>query len=64
MAIDMKENSKIINSMVKVQFGSKRILFCVICLFTFKIGKYFESNGDRYEGQFKDNKYNGQGIIG
>jgi len=50
--------------MVKVQFGSKRILFCVICLFTFKIGKYFESNGDRYEGQFKDNKYNGQGIIG
>jgi len=59
MVIDMKDNSKMINSIIKVHLGSIRIPFCVIYLFEFKIGKYFFRNGDRYEGQFKYFKFNG-----
>ena len=46
----MKENSKIINSMVKVQLDSIRFPFCVTYLFAFQLGKYFSDNGNLYEG--------------
>jgi len=59
MAIDMKENSKMVNSMVKVHLGTKGFPLCVINLFAFKIGKYFSRNGEKYEGEFKDDKLNG-----
>ena len=36
-----------------------RFHFCVIYLFAFTIGKYFYQSGTRYEGEFKDNKFNG-----
>jgi len=63
MAIDVKDNSKMTNSMVKVQIGSMNISFCGIDLLKLKIGKSFYSNGERYEGQFKDWKFCGQGTI-
>ena len=59
MVIDMKGNSKMTTSMVKVHLSSKRIPFCVIYLFSFKIGKYFKADGTRYDGEFKDGKFNG-----
>ena len=55
----MKENSKMVNSMVKVHLGTKGFPLCVINLFAFKIGKYFSRNGEKYEGEFKDDKLNG-----
>ena len=36
-----------------------RIYF--MSLICFKTGKFFYSNGDRYEGVWKDDKKNGQG---
>jgi len=33
----------------------------ILTLFDDSIGKSFYNNGDRYEGEFKDSKYHGQG---
>jgi len=49
--------------MVKVCLGIIKFLFFVIYLFAFKIGKYFYQCGTRYEGEFKDGKFNGEGIF-
>jgi len=55
----MRDNTRMINSMVKVHLGAKRFPLCVINLFGFEIGKLFFSSGNRYEGEFKDAKFNG-----
>ena len=59
MVVDMRDNTRMINSMVKVHLGAKRFPLCVINLFGFEIGKLFFSSGNRYEGEFKDDKFNG-----
>ena len=64
VVIDMKDNSKIIHSMVMVHLGS--ILILILCnssLCIQKIGKLIYKNGDQYEGEFKDNALNGYGIL-
>jgi len=48
-----------VNTMVKVHLRCIRIPVYVVYLFGFKIGKYFFFNGGRYEGQYKDDKFNG-----
>ena len=59
MVVDVKDNTKMANSMVKVEIGSINNTFCVKHLFAFKIGMILLSTGDRIEGQFKDDKLNG-----
>jgi len=60
MAIDMKENSKIVNSTVKVHIGSINIhILYNSSLCIQKIGKFFCKNGWKYEGEFKDDFING-----
>jgi len=57
----MKENSKEDNIMDKV-IELKWINNDVYCVH-FSKGKYFWANGDVFEGEFKDGKFNGQGKI-
>ena len=38
-------------------FSGFNFLFC----FKFQIGKFFWNDGNRYEGEWKDDKKNGQG---
>ena len=33
----------------------------ILTLFIDSIGEYFRNNGDRYEGEYKDDKIHGQG---
>jgi len=56
----MKERSRITNKMDKVSRES--FLFNAFRFFYFSlIGKFFWNDGDRYEGEWKDGKRNGQG---
>jgi len=60
MEVDMKASGKMIKSMAKV--GNKEFTFYFIdinLLWWLKKGKYFENNGSRYEGEWKDNKKHG-----
>ena len=57
----MKETSKMARWMVKVR---NKLLFAWFIDSNFiwsSIGKKFFSNGERYEGDFKDGKMNGEG---
>ena len=55
----MKDRSRITKEMDKVcnSFFLLYGLFIILCF----IGEYFGNNGIRYEGQWKDDKYHGQG---
>jgi len=57
----MKASGKIVNTMAKVR--SKWLLYdlLILILIDDSIGKSLYNNGDRYEGEFKDSKYHGQG---
>jgi len=55
----MKERSRITKEMDKVCtiYFLLNALFIILCF----IGEYFGNNGNRYEGEWKDDKYHGQG---
>ena len=57
----MKANLKMANSMTKVR--NKCLLYdlLILTLFDDSIGEWFGNDGDRYEGEWKDGKYHGQG---
>jgi len=55
MVTDMKESGKTTNTMIKV----KKIF--ILTLFNALKGNFFWNDGDRYEGEWIDNKRNGQG---
>ena len=58
MGPDMKENSRKASSMVKVSTSfdwiESNIFFALI-------GKFFQVDGSRYEGEYKEGKKHGQG---
>jgi len=56
----MKESLNLTICMAKV----RNFLIYVLLIFTLFdnfLGELFWNNGDRYEGEFKDGKYHGQG---
>jgi len=57
----MKASGKITKCMAKVR--NKWLLYDLLILTMIDdlIGKLFGNNGDRYEGEFKDDKMHGQG---
>jgi len=55
----MKDRSRITKEMEKV---SKTIFFiCWLFFMLCFIGEYFSNDGERYEGEWKDDKSHGQG---
>ena len=61
MDIDIKESGKITKYMVKVRKKDSLNDLLILALFIVSIGIYFWSNGDRYEGEWKDDKMHGYG---
>jgi len=62
METNMKESGKMTKSMAKVRkkwFALYDLL--ILTLFDDFLGKYFWSNGESYEGEWKDDKKHGQG---
>ena len=57
----MKEISKMTRRMAKVRNKLLIVWFIDSNFVWSSIGKKFFSNGERYEGDFKDGKMNGQG---
>jgi len=58
----MKESGKTTICMVKVRKSDWLNDLLILSLFnTLIIGKFFYNNGDRYEGEWKDNNMHGQG---
>jgi len=55
----MKDSSRITNQMDKV-CTSYFLFFALFFMLCF-IGQYFSNDGNRYEGEYKDGKFHGQG---
>jgi len=57
----MKASGKMATGMAKVR--NKWLLYdlLILTLFDDSIGEWFGNDGDRYEGEWKDGKYHGQG---
>jgi len=55
----MKDRSRITKEMDKV-YNSSFLLYALFIILCF-IGEYFWNNGNRYEGEWKDGEYHGQG---
>ena len=57
----MRENGRMTEGMVKVRIGYLLIVKWNQPFFDALIGKWFGNNGNKYEGEWKDDKMNGQG---
>jgi len=58
----MKASGKMTKSMAKVRKSDFLYdLFILTLYLDDSLGKWFENNGDKYEGQWKDDKKHGQG---
>jgi len=57
----MKETSKMTRHMAKVRHKLLFVWFIDSNFIWSSIGKKFFNNGNRFEGEFKDDKMNGQG---
>ena len=58
----MKESGKMASSLIKV----RKVIFIewfwlILTLFNAWTGEFFYNNGDRYEGEFRDDWINGKG---
>ena len=61
MVSDMKGSGEMINIMAKVRNKSLIYYFLTRTLFNNLIGKLSQNDGERYEGEWRDGKRNGQG---
>jgi len=55
----MKESGRVANNMVKVEKYNVTVL--ILTFFDASIGKFFWSDGDRYEGELENEGLHGQG---
>jgi len=61
METDMKASLKIATGMAKARKKQFTLWLLILTLFDNSKGEWFGNNGNRYEGEYKDDKRHGQG---